>query len=155
MCRLIWEWIYAKQSEPQDTEGHFGVLGGHEKSEEAVKRLDRFAPNLVHVCGFVWEWTYAKYNVPLDIGGGGGRGHTFKVREDVKRLDRLAPHLVHMCIFIWEWIHAKQIAPRDTRGIWGVLGGQTFKSQGKLSNGSNDWHHIWYMSADSSWNRHS
>ena len=24
---------------------------------EAVKRLDRLAPNLVHVCGFVWEWT--------------------------------------------------------------------------------------------------
>ena len=30
MCIFIWEWIYAKQSEPQDTRGHFGaVLGGH------------------------------------------------------------------------------------------------------------------------------
>ena len=27
------------------------------QSGEAVKRLDRLAPNLVHVCGFVWEWT--------------------------------------------------------------------------------------------------
>ena len=26
-------------------------------SGEEVKRLDRLAPNLVHVCGFVWEWT--------------------------------------------------------------------------------------------------
>ena len=36
-----------------------GLLGGHKfKSlEEAVKRLGRLAPNLVHVCGFVWEWT--------------------------------------------------------------------------------------------------
>ena len=28
-----------------------------QKSGKAVKRLDRLAPNLVHVCGFVWEWT--------------------------------------------------------------------------------------------------
>ena len=26
-------------------------------SGEAVKRLDRLAPNLVHVCRFVWEWS--------------------------------------------------------------------------------------------------
>ena len=24
MCRFIWEWIYAKQIEPQDRRGHFG-----------------------------------------------------------------------------------------------------------------------------------
>ena len=28
-----------------------------QKSWEAVKRLHRLAPNLVHVCRFVWEWT--------------------------------------------------------------------------------------------------
>ena len=28
-----------------------------QKSVEAVKRLHRFAPNLVHVGGFIWEWT--------------------------------------------------------------------------------------------------
>ena len=56
-----------------------GISGGGgfrgsqiKKSGEAVKRLDRFAPNLVHVCGFVWEWTQAKYNLPLDIWEGGG-----------------------------------------------------------------------------------
>ncbi len=36
----------------------------------------------------------------------------------------------------------------------GGLGGHTFKSIGKLSNGWTDWHKIWYMSADSSGNGH-
>ena len=51
---------YAKPIEPQDTRGHFGGGGlgvKIQKSGEAVKRLDRLAPHLVHVCGFVWEWT--------------------------------------------------------------------------------------------------
>ena len=34
-----------------------------------MKRLDRLAPNLVHVCGFVREWTYA-YNSPHNTPGG-------------------------------------------------------------------------------------
>ena len=34
------------------------------------------------------------------------------------------------------------------------LGGHTFKSLGKLSNGWTDWHQIWYMSVDSSGNGH-
>ena len=126
--------------------------------------------------------------------------------EAVKRLDRLAPNLAHMSRFIWEWIYAKQIAPRGTRGhlgegfrgsniqkfweavkwpddwhqLWftsadssgnghrlntsrpsipqgavrGVLGGHKFKSLGKLSNDCTDWHQIWYTSADSSGNGH-
>ena len=88
--------------------------------------------------------------------GGGVRGSQIqKSGEDVKRLVRLASNLEHMCRFIWEWIYAKQIALRDTRGIggWG-LGGQTFKSQGKLSNGWADWHQLWFTSADSSGNGH-
>ena len=54
-----------------------------------------------------------------------------------------------MCKFIWKWIFAKQIAPRDKRGHFGGgggLGGQQFKSLGKLS----DWHQLWFTSADSS-----
>ena len=35
-------------------------------------------------------------------------------------------------------------------GTWGILGGQQFKSLGKLS----DWHQLWFMSADSSGNGH-
>ena len=37
--------------------GGGGRGGTHPKVVEAVKRLDRLAPNLVHICGFVWEWT--------------------------------------------------------------------------------------------------
>ena len=75
-----------------------------------------------------------------------------KSGEADKRLDRLAPNLAHIYRSTWEWIYAKQIAPRDTRGTWGRLGGQTFKSLGKLSNGWTDWHQLWVTSADSSGN---
>ena len=74
--------------------------------------------------------------------------------EAVKRLDRLTPNLAHMCRFIWEWIYPKQIALRGTSGHLGVLGGQTFKSPEKLSNGWTDWHQLWFTSADSSGNGH-
>ena len=36
----------------------------------------------------------------------------------------------------------------------GVLGGQTFKSLEKLSNGWTDWHQLWFTYADSSGNGH-
>ena len=65
----------------------------------------------------------------------------------------MGPNSAHIYRSIWEWIYAKQIAPRDT-GHLGGFRGQTFKSLGKLSNGCTDWHHIWYMSADSSGNGH-
>ena len=39
---------------------------------------------------------------------------------------------------------------RQKGGIWGVLGGQQFKSLGKLY----DWHQLWFTSANSSGNRH-
>ena len=44
--------------------------------------------------------------------------------------------------------------PERQGGSWDVLGGQTFKSQGKLSNGWTDWHQLWFTSADSSGNGH-
>ena len=36
-----------------------GVLRSHrfKSLAKAIKRLDRLASNLAHVCGFVWEWT--------------------------------------------------------------------------------------------------
>ena len=43
---------------------------------------------------------------------------------------------------------------RQKGGTWGVLGGQTFKSHGKLSNGWTDWLQLWLTSADSSGNGH-
>ena len=93
------------------------------------------------------------------LGGGGGRWSQIKMSgEAVKRLDRLAPTLVHVCGFIWEWINRlnttrPSIPQRAFRG--GGLGGQKFKSLGKLSNGWTDWHLIRYMSADSSGNGHN
>ena len=52
-----------------------------QKSREAVKRLDRLAPNLAHICRSIWEWIYAKQIAPRytrgDLGGG-FRGQTLK-----------------------------------------------------------------------------
>ena len=45
-------------SRPSISQGALGGRGSQiQKSGEAVKRLHRLAPNLVHVGGFVWEWT--------------------------------------------------------------------------------------------------
>ena len=127
MCRFVWEWIYAKPIEPQDTRGiSRGFRGSQiQKSWEAVKRLDRLAPNLVHVCGFVY-----KYNSPLDIGGGVRGSHIQKSDEHVKGLVRLASNLVHICRFIWERIYAKQIALRDTRVHLGGFRGSNIQVRG-------------------------
>ena len=86
-------------------------------------------------------------------------GQTFKSGKAVKHLDRLAPTLVHVCGFIWEWASRlntshPSIPQGACRGGGGGLGGHTFKSIGKLSNGWTDWHQIWYMSVDSSGNGH-
>ena len=64
----------------------------------------------------------------------------------------MAPNLAHMCRFIWKWVYAKQIAPRDTRGTQGGFRVSTIL--GKLSNGWNDWHELWFTSADSSGKGH-
>ena len=62
----------------------------------------------------------------------------------------MAPNVAHMCKFIWEWIYANQITLETQGGTWRVLGGQPFKSLGKLS----DWHRLWFSSADLSGNGH-
>ena len=40
-----------------------------QKSWEAVKRLDRLAPNLTHICRSIWEWIYAKQIASRDTRG--------------------------------------------------------------------------------------
>ena len=68
---------------PLNTPGVIWGGGGRvsqiQNSWEAVKRLDRLAPNLVHICRSIWEWIYAK-KLPLGgvLGGGGVRSQTFK-----------------------------------------------------------------------------
>ena len=74
---------YTPNKLPLETQGGtWGFEGSNiQKSGEAVKRLDRLAPTLVHVCGFIWEWTQAKSKSPLNTPGGisgGGGGHKFK-----------------------------------------------------------------------------
>ena len=52
-----------------------------QKYVEAVKRLDRLAPNLAHMCRFIWEWIYAKQIALRDTRGAIGGvlgGQTFK-----------------------------------------------------------------------------
>ena len=93
------------QFAPQYHRGHsWGFRGSQiQKSVEAVKRMDRLAPNLVHICGFVWESTQAKYNSPLNTPGGFGGSQIQKSGKAVKQLDRLASNLVNVCGFVWEW----------------------------------------------------
>ena len=60
---------------PKIHKGHLGVLRGSniQKSREAINRLDRLAPTLVHVGGFIWEYKYKlSLNTPWGHGGGGG-----------------------------------------------------------------------------------
>ena len=100
-----------KPSRPSIPHGAFGGGGGRvsqiQKYWEAVKRLVRLAPKLVHICRSIWEWIYAN-KLPRDTQGGtwGGGGLGVKMQKSgkaVKRLDRLAPTLVHVCGFNWEW----------------------------------------------------
>ena len=42
-----------------------------QKYGKATKRLDRFAPNLAHMCRFFWEWISTKHIYPSD----NHRGH--------------------------------------------------------------------------------
>ena len=53
------------------------------KSVEAVKRLDRLAPHLIHMCRFILEWIYAKQIALRDRRGHMGvlGGQTFKGLE--------------------------------------------------------------------------
>ena len=50
---------YTPNKLPRETQGgHLGDFRGsnNQRSGRAVKRLDRLAPTLVHICGFIWEW---------------------------------------------------------------------------------------------------
>ena len=63
-----------------------------QKCWEAVKRLDRLAPNLAHICRSIWEWIYAEQIAPRDtigaLGGGGVKigGVTRKPLVDLTRV---------------------------------------------------------------------
>ena len=47
-----------------------GFRGSHiQKYVEAVKRLDRLAQKLAHMCRFIWEWIYSKQIALRDTRG--------------------------------------------------------------------------------------
>ena len=62
-----------------------------QKYVEAVKRLDRFAPNLAHKCRFIWEWTYTKQIALRDTMGTWGLGG--QTLKSLEKLSRLRIHL--------------------------------------------------------------
>ena len=128
-----------------------------QKSGEAVKRLDRLAPKLAHICRSIWEWINAKQIALRDTRGHlrGFRGQTFK------SLGKLSNGWTD-----WHqlWFTSADSSgnghrlnpsrPSIPQGAFGGVGGHKFKSLEKLSNDCTDWHRIWYTSADSSGNGH-
>ena len=130
-----------------------------QKSVEAVKRLDRLAPYLAHMCIFIWEWIYAKQIALRDTRGHLGvlGGQTFKKSgEAVKRLTDWHQLWFTSADSYGNGHRLNKNRPTIPQGaFWFFLGGHKFKCLGKLSNCSTDWHQIWHMSADSSGNLHS
>ncbi len=87
VCGFICERTYAKYTSPHTTPGGISGVGGYrvsqiQKSREAVKWLDRLAPNVAHICRSIWEWIYTPNKLPLETQGGGHLGvlggHQFK-----------------------------------------------------------------------------
>ena len=131
-----------------------GISGGGgfrgsqiQKSWEAVKRLDRLAPYLVHVCGFVWEWTYAKYNSSLDIGGGLLGGQQLKSQGEMSNGWSDWHQLWFTSVDSSGNGHRlKQLAPRYHRAaFWVVLWDQPFKRLKLWSNDWTDWESILHI----------
>ena len=108
--------------------GHSGGFSGSQiqKSVEAVKWLDRLAPNLAHMCRFICEWIYDKQIALRDTRGAfrDFRGSQIQMSgEAVKLLDRLAPNLVRLRIRLGMDIAKYNSALNITGGISGGGGG--------------------------------
>ena len=125
-----------------------------QNSGEAVKWLDRLAPNLAHVQ--IHMGMDIRQIAPRDtrghLGGGGGL-----CGQQFKSLRKLSD-----CHQLWftsadssgNGHRLNPSRPSIPQGVLGGGRGHKFKSLGKLSNGSTDWHQILYISADSSGNGH-
>ena len=109
-----------------------------QKSGEAVKWLDRLAPNLVHVCRFIWNGHRLNTIRPsIPQGGilGGGLGVTNSKVWGSCQTSADSSGNGH---------RLKQFAPQYPKGHFGGGGyGVTNSSLGKLSYGLTDWHQIW------------
>ena len=141
MCILIWEWIYAKQIEPQDTEGQLirGVLGGHKS-----KCLGRLSNGWTDWHQIWYRSVDSSGNghrlntiCPSTFGEGVGLGVTnSNVTGRCETAGPIGTNFgTHVQIHLGMDICQTNCPKRHTGAFGGVLGGQTFKSQGKLSNG--------------------
>ena len=74
--------------------------------------------------------------------------------EAVKRLDRLAPILHTSADPSGNGCTPNKLPLEAQGGTWGVLGVKHSKVWGSCQNGWNDWHQLWFTSADSSGNGH-
>ena len=94
---------------------------------------------------------------PSTFGEGGGLGVTNpKVRGRCETAGPTGTTFgTHVHIYLRIDIRQTN-CPKRHKGVFGGggFGGQTFKSQGQLSNGWTDWHQLWFTSADSSGNGH-
>ena len=126
------------------------------KSWEAVKRLDRLAHNLAHMCRFIWEWIYAKQIATRDTRGGVGVKHSKVTGKLSNGCTDWHQMWYTSADSSWNGHRLNTMHPTIPQWHWGGrgLGSHKFKCLGKLSNGWTDWHQIWYKSADSSGNGH-
>ena len=122
---------------------------------EAVKRLDRLAPNYLQICGFVWEIQGAP-RYPRGILGGFTKGVTNSNVWGSCQTARPIGTQFGTCLRIRLGMDiAKYNSPLNTTGgISGGVKGVIKLSLGKLPNGWTDWHQIRYTSVDSSGNGH-
>ena len=94
---------------------------------------------------------------PSTLGGGGGLGgHKLKNQGKIQTAGPIGITFgTHVQIHLGMDIRQTNCPGRHKGALGGGgLGGQTFKSQGKLSNGWTDWNQLWFTSADSSGNGH-
>ncbi len=157
MCRFIWEWIYAKPIEPQDTRGISGGFRGHKSKSFGRLSNDWTDWHQIWYTSADSSGNGHRLNTirPSTWGGGLG-GHKFKSQGKMLNGSSDWHQIWHTCAGSSGNGYTPNKLPQETQGgTWGpVLGGQTFKSHGKLSNGWTDWHQIWYTSMDSSGNGH-
>ena len=118
---------YAKQSEPQDTRGHFGDFRGSQIQKSGKLSNGWTDWHQIWHTSADSSGNGHRLNTirPSTLGGGGVRGSQIqKSGEDSNGWSDWH----HICRFVWEWIYAKQIAPRDTMG---ALGGSNNQRSGK------------------------
>ena len=131
---------------------HKGVLGGQQ-----LKSLGKLSNGWTDWHQLWFTPTDSSGNGQGHLGGGGLVGHKFKTLGKLSNSWTDWHQIWHACGDSSGNGYTPNKLPLKTQGVggtWGVLGDQTFKSLGKLSNGCTDWHQIWYTPADSSGNGH-